>query len=105
MSPAAAHPRASVRQVRGHNIAELDPLGMYDADLDGSTPPDLELANYGFTEADLDKEFSLGGALSAGFLGAERAPMKLRDIVGRLNQVPRASSIDLDRPIGLSACQ
>ena len=26
-------------QVRGHNVAELDPLGLYDADLDGATPP------------------------------------------------------------------
>ena len=37
-------------QARGHNVADLDPLGMYDADLDGTIPPDLELANYGFTE-------------------------------------------------------
>ncbi len=42
-------------QVRGHNEATLDPLGLYDADLDGVCPPDLELENYGFTEADLDK--------------------------------------------------
>ena len=26
-------------QARGHNVAELDPLGVYDADLDGGTPP------------------------------------------------------------------
>jgi hypothetical protein len=34
-------------QTRGHNICDLDPLGMYEADLDNTTPPDLEVANYG----------------------------------------------------------
>ena len=42
-------------QSRGHCIAELDPLNMYAADLNHEMPPDLELANYGFTEADLDR--------------------------------------------------
>lgn len=28
-------------QIRGHNIANLDPLGINDADLDGSMPPEL----------------------------------------------------------------
>ena len=28
-------------QARGHNVADLDPLGMYDADLDGTTPPGM----------------------------------------------------------------
>ena len=35
-------------QIRGHNIANLDPLGINDADLDNSTPPELivnEVAN------------------------------------------------------------
>lgn len=38
-------------QVRGHNIAKLDPLGIKDADLDPSIPPELEFTRYGFTEA------------------------------------------------------
>lgn len=42
-------------QVRGHNVANLDPLGLYQADLDATTPPDLLIDNYGFNEADLDK--------------------------------------------------
>ena len=28
-------------QIRGHNIAVLDPLGINDADLDNSMPPEL----------------------------------------------------------------
>ena len=58
-------------QARGHNVADLDPLGMYDADLDGSIPPDLELDNYGFTEADLNKEYQLTGLMQSGFLSGQ----------------------------------
>jgi len=72
-------------QMRGHNVSELDPLGMYDADLDGSIPPDLELSNYGFTEADLDKEVHLGGMMQSGFLANDR-PMTLRAILARLTE-------------------
>ena len=58
-------------QARGHNICDLDPLGMYDADLDGSVPPDLDLANYGFTESDMEKEFVLDSMVAqGGFLGS-----------------------------------
>ena len=60
--------------------------GMYDADLDGSIPPDLEIANYGFTDADMDSEVRLGNLLQSGFLANDRGPVKLRDIVQRLRQ-------------------
>jgi len=73
-------------QARGHNICELDPLGMYDADLDGSMPPDLDIAAYGFTEADMDKEFFLGNVLQSGFLASDRGAVKLRDIIRRLQE-------------------
>lgn len=33
-------------QTRGHNIADLDPLGISSADLDDTTPPELELETY-----------------------------------------------------------
>jgi len=74
-------------QTRGHNVCDLDPLGMYDADLDGSTPPDLEIANYGFTDADLDSEVRLGNSLQSGFLANDRGPVKLGEVVQRLRQV------------------
>jgi 2-oxoglutarate dehydrogenase E1 component len=38
--------------VNGHFAAQLDPLGL-DMRL---PPPELELATFGFTEADLDRE-------------------------------------------------
>ena len=34
-------------QIRGHNVAKLDPLGIASADLDSETPPELILTNYG----------------------------------------------------------
>lgn len=74
-------------EVRGHNVADLDPLGMYDADLDGAVPPDIDLSNYGFTEADMDKEFNLGNMLEQGGLLGKSGPMKLRDIIAHLQQV------------------
>jgi 2-oxoglutarate dehydrogenase E1 component len=82
-------------QTRGHSVATLDPLGMYAADLDDSTPPDLELSNYGFTEADLEKEFHLGNLMQSGFLDFARGPVKLRDILHRLQQV-YASNIGVE---------
>jgi len=73
-------------QHRGHNIADLDPLGLYDADLDGSIPPELDLANYGFTEADMDTEFNIGAFMATGFMASDRPNMKLRDLIKRLDQ-------------------
>jgi 2-oxoglutarate dehydrogenase E1 component len=82
-------------QHRGHNIANLDPLGVYDADLDGSTPPELDLATYGWTDADLDKEFDIGAFMATGFMDTGRPKVPLRKLIERLQQT-YAGSIGAD---------
>jgi 2-oxoglutarate dehydrogenase E1 component len=62
-------------RVRGHLFADVDPL-----DSPPDAHPELELANFGLTEADLDKTFS-----TAGMSGLpERAT--LREIVAHLSE-------------------
>ncbi|KHJ74793.1 putative oxoglutarate dehydrogenase, E1 component, partial [Oesophagostomum dentatum] len=71
-------------QTRGHNIADLDPLGINSADLDDTIPPELELSFYGFGERDLDKEFILPPTT---FIGGEKPALPLREILHRLKQI------------------
>ncbi|HET9217402.1 MAG TPA: 2-oxoglutarate dehydrogenase E1 component [Terriglobia bacterium] len=59
-------------RVRGHRIAEVDPLG-----LRRLTAPELDLENYGFTDQDRDRDFSCSTLCQQGFL-------TLREIVQRL---------------------
>ena len=60
-------------RVRGHLIADLDPLGIERRD----THPDLDPATYGFTEADYDRPIFINNSL--GFTTAS-----LREIVAAL---------------------
>jgi len=60
-------------RVRGHLIANLDPLGAQGA----KSHPELDLIHWGLTIWDLDREFPTGGL-------AGRRTMKLRDILGVL---------------------
>jgi 2-oxoglutarate dehydrogenase E1 component len=62
-------------RVRGHLLADLDPLGL----ARNLHHPELDPASYGFTEADLDREFFLDSVL-----GLEKAT--LREIVRILRQ-------------------
>lgn len=71
-------------QTRGHNIADLDPLGINSADLDDTIPPELELEFYGFSEKDLDREFLLPPTT---YIGGDRASLPLRDIITRLKNI------------------
>ncbi|CAI4227877.1 unnamed protein product [Auanema sp. JU1783] len=71
-------------QTRGHNIADLDPLGINSADLDDTIPPELELSFYGFGERDLDREFILPPTT---FIGGDQKSLTLRDILKRLKQI------------------
>lgn len=69
-------------QVNGHMKAKLDPLGLEEREI----PLDLDPALYGFTEADLDREFFLGVWRMSGFLSENRPVQTLRSILNRLEQ-------------------
>lgn len=73
-------------QVRGHHIANLDPLGIQHADLDASVPPELEYTYYGFKESDLDRTFTIGpGILPA--LTKSSNTLTLREIISHLKTI------------------
>ena len=67
-----------VYSLRGHQIADLDPLGLWQR----STPAVLKLDFLGIEETDLDAEYFTGGLAGT---GNER--MKLRDILDVLKRV------------------
>jgi 2-oxoglutarate dehydrogenase E1 component len=76
----AAHDKAvhvqqlvNMYRVRGHLIANLDPLGRKDP----ATHPELDINHYDLTIWDLDRDFPTGGL-------AGKPVMKLRDIMGVL---------------------
>ena len=60
-------------RVRGHLIANLDPLGLKEP----KTHAELDPIHWGLTIWDLDREFPTGGL-------AGQSTMKLRDILGVL---------------------
>eukprot|EP01103_Thecamoeba_quadrilineata_P018470 TRINITY_DN703_c0_g3_i1.p1 TRINITY_DN703_c0_g3~~TRINITY_DN703_c0_g3_i1.p1 ORF type:complete len:987 (+),score=207.75 TRINITY_DN703_c0_g3_i1:44-3004(+) len=68
-------------QVVGHRIADLDPLKLETR----TVPPELTIEYYGFTEADLDREFYVGHFLS-GYISGEQSHVTLRDLYDRLNK-------------------
>ena len=74
-------------QVRGHHVAELDPLGILDADLQDFHPPELELSHYGFTERDLDKQITLGPGILPHFAREDRKTMSLGEIIKTLKRI------------------
>lgn len=77
----------------GHSIATLDPLGLYEADLDSSVHVGLEPSRFGFKPEDMERSFfvTFGGALGQSFqqmvTGSARRPMKLREIIAKLKQL------------------
>uniref|UniRef100_A0A8C2L4T5 2-oxoglutarate dehydrogenase complex component E1 n=1 Tax=Cyprinus carpio TaxID=7962 RepID=A0A8C2L4T5_CYPCA len=73
-------------QIRGHHVAQLDPLGIMDADLDSCVPTDIitssdKLGFYGLDESDLDKVFRLP---TTTFIGGNESALPLREIIRRL---------------------
>jgi len=83
-SPALLQKQLSVLQLidafrlRGHLLAELDPLGLVRPD----TPPELEPASHGLEPADYDQTFATP-------LLDGRPTMTLRDILGHLDSIYR----------------
>lgn len=77
LSSRAAQKQAGVLQLinhyrsRGHRVADLDPLGLYQP----PALPDLDPAYHGLGEADMDKVFNTGS------LYAHDDEMRLRDII------------------------
>jgi len=67
------HQLVNMYRVRGHLIADLNPLGRAEP----HTHPELDPNHYGLTIWDLDREFPTGGL-------AGRPSMRLRDILGVL---------------------
>lgn len=73
-------------QVRGHHIANLDPLGIQHADLNSSTPPELSYTYYGFKESDLDRTFTIGPGILPAFTKTG-ATLTLREIIDHLKKI------------------
>lgn len=72
-------------QVRGHHLANLDPLGIQHADILNSSPPELSHSYYGFTEKDLDRTFSLGPGILPAFMDKGKS-LTLREIIDNLKK-------------------
>jgi 2-oxoglutarate dehydrogenase E1 component len=71
------HQLINMYRVRGHLLANLDPLGRRDP----STHPELDINHHGLSIWDLDREFPAG---TLGGIDAVTRRMPLRDILGRL---------------------
>ncbi len=67
-----------VYSLRGHQIADLDPLGLWDR----APPAVLSFDFLGLDESDLTREFSTGGLAGTG-----HARMKLQDILSLLKRI------------------
>lgn len=88
-------------QLRGHEIANLDPLNL-DAEYKQhgrirrrAPPPELDYKYYGFTEADLNKEFNICLANPKGVV-SKKDKWKLKDLIEELKRI-YCNSITLER--------
>ncbi|OBA23509.1 2-oxoglutarate dehydrogenase, E1 component [Metschnikowia bicuspidata var. bicuspidata NRRL YB-4993] len=67
-------------QVRGHQKAQIDPLGLSFGTL-GHVPVELTLEHYGFSEADMDKQITLGPGILPRFAEEGKKAMSLKEII------------------------
>ena len=67
-------------QVRGHQKAKIDPLGISFGD-NTTVPKELTLDYYGFTEQDLAKEITLGPGILPRFAQGGKKSMTLKEII------------------------
>lgn len=67
-------------QVRGHQKAKIDPLGISFGD-HGEIPKELTLEHYGFTEADMNKAITLGPGILPRFIQDGKTTMTLKEII------------------------
>lgn len=71
-------------QVRGHNVASLDPLGISSADLDSSVPPELKLSAYSLDDNDMERVFQLPPTT---YIGGNDTSLPLKEIIRRLEEI------------------
>ena len=76
-------------QARGHHKAKTDPLGIRNEGeaIGYRKPKELELDYYGFTEQDMDEEFTLGPGILPRFKRDGREKMTLREIITTCERV------------------
>lgn len=67
-------------QVRGHRIAHLDPLRIIQAS-DETTPDELKIEHYGWSEKDLSREMRLGPGLLPNFVNQGVTKMTIGEII------------------------
>lgn len=65
----------------GHQAADLDPLTVHAAKKARQPPAELMPAFYGFSDADMDREFFLSPITN---IGGREKKLKLKEIVQRL---------------------
>eukprot|EP00597_Dinobryon_sp_UTEXLB2267_P014385 CAMPEP_0170123796 /NCGR_PEP_ID=MMETSP0020_2-20130122/17744_1 /TAXON_ID=98059 /ORGANISM="Dinobryon sp., Strain UTEXLB2267" /LENGTH=1014 /DNA_ID=CAMNT_0010355505 /DNA_START=72 /DNA_END=3116 /DNA_ORIENTATION=+ len=78
-------------QMRGHEVANLDPLGIHSY-RDANGPPELNYSYHGFKDADLDRTLNLLGTSTGGntgyldILGSTRPNITLRQVLANLKK-------------------
>ncbi|XP_037957099.1 2-oxoglutarate dehydrogenase, mitochondrial-like [Teleopsis dalmanni] len=71
-------------QIRGHNIARVDPLEINDTDVPDKRTTKAIYASFNFDESDMEREFKLP---STTFIGGDQSSLSLKDILSRLENV------------------